>query len=175
MNVGFTGHQNIGPERVVEWVRATISEQVERYRVTHGYTCLAAGADQLFAQVLEKKGLGFSAIIPCADYETTFDDSSDRDRYYALLSSAAESIQVGSGPPSEDAYYCAGREIVSRAQLVFAVWDGKKAKGLGGTADIVAFALDKGKAVIHINPNTSLIEEIKADSQRAREVIDAIS
>lgn len=169
MKVGFTGHQNIGPESTVEWVYARLSEEVEKHHATHGYTCLAAGADQLFAEVLREKDIPFSALIPCDDYETTFNNTSDLQSYHRLLSFALERVKIGSGPPSEIAYYNAGKEIVSRAELIFAVWDGEKAKGLGGTGDIVIHAIDKGKTVIHINPRTLRVENLKAEGQRAKE------
>lgn len=175
MKIGFTGHQKIGSEQVVDWVCAALSAQVEQHCVTYGYTCLAAGADQLFAEILRKKKIPFSTLIPCEGYETTFDNPSDLSNYYRLLSFAIESIQIGSGPPGEVAYYNAGKEIVRRSELVFAVWDGEKAKGLGGTGDIVIYAIDNGKTVVHINPKSLQIEELKAESQRAKEVMNAIS
>jgi hypothetical protein len=175
VKVGFTGHQNIGSEQAVEWVCVALSEHVGKNNATHGYTCLAAGADQLFAEVLRQKEIPFTALIPCDAYETTFDNLADLNNYNGLLSCAVERIQIGSGPPGEIAYYNAGKEIVRRAELVFAVWDGEKAKGLGGTGDIVIFAIDNGKTVIHFNPKTLQVAEIKAGSQRAKEVMDVIS
>jgi hypothetical protein len=32
------------------------------------------------------------------------------------------------------------------------VWDGEPAKGLGGTGDVVGYAVQKGKDLIHLNP-----------------------
>lgn len=175
MKVGFTGHQNIGPKASIDWVCETLSEQVDKYRVTYGFTCLAAGADQIFAEVLRKKKIPFSTLIPCDDYETTFDNPSELSNYYRLLSFAVEKIQVGSGPPREVAYYQAGKEIVRRAEIIFAVWDGEKARGLGGTGDIVIHAIDSGKTVIHVNSKTLQVEELKAESPRAKDVMDALS
>ena len=40
----------------------------------------------------------------------------------------------------------------AQPDLIFAVWTGKPAKGKGGTADIVAYAIDKKIPVVHINP-----------------------
>ncbi|UCF93143.1 MAG: hypothetical protein JSW39_03010 [Desulfobacterales bacterium] len=44
------------------------------HKVSKGFTCLAKGADQLFAAVLTAKGLPFTAIIPCRGYEKAFAD-----------------------------------------------------------------------------------------------------
>jgi hypothetical protein len=100
MIIGFTGHQHIGSEQVVDWVCTALSEQIDQHHVTYGYTCLAAGADQLFAEVLREKKIPFSALIPCRSYETTFGHPAELNNYYRLLSSAMESIQIGAGPPS---------------------------------------------------------------------------
>jgi len=46
----------------------------------------------------------------------------------------------------------AGEKIVEEADIVVAVWDGKPAAGLGGTADIVEYARELEKPLIWINP-----------------------
>ncbi len=46
----------------------------------------------------------------------------------------------------------AGRAVADRSDLLLAVWDGAPAAGLGGTADIVRYAEERGKAVEIIWP-----------------------
>jgi hypothetical protein len=41
---------------------------------------------------------------------------------------------------------------VESSDLMIAVWDGKPAKGKGGTADIVADAVTSAVPVVHIDP-----------------------
>jgi hypothetical protein len=54
--------------------------------------------------------------------------------------------------PSEEAFWNAGKYIVDHSDLVVAVWDGEAARGLGGTADVVQYALTVGRKVVHVNP-----------------------
>jgi hypothetical protein len=65
--------------------------------------------------------------------------------------------------PSEEAFFAAGRRIVEVSDLLFAVWDGKAAAGLGGTADVVKHALKHKKQVLHINPIAMTVGLLKED------------
>ena len=40
------------------------------------------------------------------------------------------------------------------------VWDGEKAEGLGGTGDIVTYARQRGKPVVHIEPITKVVRRL---------------
>lgn len=90
------------------------------------------------------------SVIPSAGYEETF-EIKDQSEYFRLksLSSSIEILNFSS--PSEEAFLYAGKYITDHSDLIFAVWDGLPAKGLGGTGDIVRYALSLGKHVIHLN------------------------
>lgn len=144
--VGITGHQNIPAqaiEYIVNGIRALLAEQCPPLL---GYSSLAAGADQLFAQELLAAGGALHAVIPSDRYETTF-SGEGRLRYAALLSSATTTTVLTYSEPSEEAYDAAGRWIADHCRLLIAVWDGKGARGRGGTADAVAHAQQLGKVV----------------------------
>lgn len=151
MKIGITGHQNIGSPQVVAWVRLQLSGLVSEENATHGFTCLAIGADQLFAEILLTRGIPYTGIIPAKDYTTTFTNSHDLKYYKRLLECAEESFLMPFEHSCEEAFFEAGKEIVRRSDLLLAVWNGKPAKGLGGTADVVKFASELGKRVIHVN------------------------
>ncbi len=150
MRAGVTGHQDLGPPGTVEWVSKALSEAVEGYGVTEGLTSLAVGADQLYAEILLSKGIPYYVIVPCAGYEQTFEEEKQA-RYKELLSSSGRTLQLDFEVPSEEAFYEAGKRMVELSDLVIAVWNGKQAKGLGGTADAVYYALRQGKTVVHLN------------------------
>jgi hypothetical protein len=38
----------------------------------------------------------------------------------------------------------AGRVVVDRSSVLVAAWDGQPSRGLGGTADVVAYARERG-------------------------------
>jgi len=42
--------------------------------------------------------------------------------------------------------------VVDLADLLIAVWDGKPARGPGGTADVVAYAASAGKPYVWLDP-----------------------
>ena len=75
MNVGITGHQHLGSSETEAWVRETLRRLIEAYRVTHGFTCLAAGADQLYAELLASQGISYTPVLPCRRYEEAFPES----------------------------------------------------------------------------------------------------
>jgi hypothetical protein len=53
---------------------------------------------------------------------------------------------------NEQAHMEASRAMLDRAERLFAVWDGKPARGYGGTADVVAEAQARGIPVTVIWP-----------------------
>jgi hypothetical protein len=151
MNVGITGHQHLGSSETEAWVRKTLQQLIKDYRVTHGFTCLAAGADQLYAELLVDQGIPYTPILPCRRYEEAFADTCARERFTRLRSAAPRSGWVDFDRPSPLAFFAAGQEVVDRSDMMCAVWDGKEARGFGGTADVVSYAFMHRIAVIHLD------------------------
>jgi hypothetical protein len=154
MKAGVTGHQNLGDAAAIDWVRVELGRALDTQRVGHGFTCLAAGADQLFAQALLDRRIPYTVVIPSAGYERAFQDDASRQEYGRLLASAEGRIALDFERPGEEAYWAAGQEIVRLAELVIAVWNGAPAAGLGGTGDVVRHARRSGRKVWHLNPVT---------------------
>lgn len=140
MLIGVTGHQNI-PEHVLPLVETGVVHALQRYAPGFtGLSSLAAGADQLFAEITIRMGGHLRVILPSDGYETTFKAHKILGCFRRLLGKA-EMIETLDYPtPSEEAFLEAGRYIVDLSDLVIAVWDGDEARGLGGTADIVRYA-----------------------------------
>jgi hypothetical protein len=154
MKAGITGHQDLGNNVTIAWIKDTLARLVVENEVSKGFTCLAKGADQLFAAVLTENNIPFTAVIPCIEYELAFDDESARNDYLRFVRMAEERIELNFPHPSEKAFLAGGKKVVECSDLIFAVWNGKPAKGLGGTGDIVGFSKKAGKIVVHINPIT---------------------
>ena len=151
MNVAVTGHQDLGTAEAMHWVEGAIEKAVDSVHLTKGYTCLAIGADQLFAKILLVRGIPFVAIIACSGIESSFSTDVDRKSFRRLLGSASETIKLSFDAPSERAYFEAGRTAVDKSDMLIAVWNGRPAKGLGGTGDVVQYAKSTGKMVIHVD------------------------
>lgn len=145
--IGITGHREI-PEAALSAVRSGIrAELLGRPAGTLALSSLAAGADQLFAEIALESGLQLTAVIPGMDYETHLGDDQVRDAYRRLLKCCAAREQLPYERTHEEAYYAAGRYIVDHTDRVIAVWDGAPSRGLGGTADIVDYARMTGVPV----------------------------
>jgi hypothetical protein len=110
-------------------------------------SCLAAGADQLFADIALDSGVPVTAVIPGMDYEAHLDDDAARAGYRRILGACANRVELPPEPTHEEAYFAAGRWIVDHCDRLIAVWDGRPARGLGGTGDVVAYARRTGVPV----------------------------
>jgi predicted Rossmann fold nucleotide-binding protein DprA/Smf involved in DNA uptake len=151
--VGLTGHQDI-PNAALTFVEAGIARLLRRLGSEFtGVSSLAAGADQLFAQTVLRMGGRLHIIIPCDKYETTFVDDQTLDLFRHLLEKANMVQTLEHARPSEEAFLDAGRRVVELSQVLIAVWDGREAKGKGGTADIVRYARERGTEVVVVWPS----------------------
>jgi len=151
MWIGITGHQRLDEPGAWRWVASVIREELAKAAPPLvGVTSLAVGADQLLAQLVLEHGGTVHAVLPFADIERSFSPE-DRQAYRQLAKQSA--IEVLDTPGTdEDAYLAAGHRVVDLSDIVLAVWNGKPAKGKGGTADVVAYAMRCGKPLNHIDP-----------------------
>ena len=90
-------------------------------------------------------GGALEVIVPCAGYGTSLATDEGRARFDELRAAARTVITLPYPEPSEEAYLSAGQTLVDRCDHLFAVWDGRPARGLGGTADIVRYARSRGR------------------------------
>jgi len=148
-NVGITGHRRI-PDEALDHVTREIGDVLRRMAgPIVGYSSLAIGADQIFAQTVLDTGGELVAVIPCREYETTFAPS-DVPAYESLLARATITTILDYPAPTDEAYMAAGEQVVENSDIVIAVWDGLPANGLGGTGDAVRHARNLGKSIIVI-------------------------
>lgn len=145
MRVGVSGHQHV-PLAALAFIKKGIARTLsETNDDLVGITSLAGGADQMFASIVLERGGRLHVVIPCHQYEKSFSGAADRHEYCTLLP-RAESTEVLDFPgPSEEAFLAAGRRVVELSELLVAVWDGRPARGKGGTADIVEYARSLGR------------------------------
>ena len=113
----------------------------------HGVSSLAEGADQLFAAHVVAAGGMLEVILPCAGFASSLVTDDGRARFEQLRRAAGTVTTLPYPEPSEQAFLAAGQTLVERCDHLFAVWDGRPARGLGGTADIVTYARARGSTV----------------------------
>ena len=151
VRVGFTGHQRL-TARTTRLVEDTLRSILMNIGKVWGITSLAEGSDQIFARCVIELGGTLTAVIPSADYETTFDSQTSLAAYRELLRTADAVDKLPFSSPSEEAFWQAGRRVVEDCEQLIAVWDGKPAVGLGGTADVVNFARSLGRPIVIVWP-----------------------
>jgi len=164
--IGVTGHQRLDDPGTWPWVATAMREQLSEIGPPLiGVTSLAVGADQLLAQLVIEQGGKICAVLPFADIERSF--SPENLPAYRELASQATVEVLDTPGTDEDAYLAAGHRVVDLSDIVLAVWDGKAAKGKGGTADVVAYAIERGVPLIHIDPLLRIVNRLgkKIDSE----------
>jgi hypothetical protein len=150
MKVGITGHQ-ARPGIDWEWVNVSIRDELQKLpHPIEGYSSLAEGADQVFAQAVLDAGGKLTGVIPKPNYEIHF--KPDALRHYLRLKARSRLEHLPPEPSDEASFFSAGRYIADHTNLLIAVWDGAPSRGFGGTADVVNYALGKQRTVIHIDP-----------------------
>ncbi|MEA2563052.1 MAG: hypothetical protein QOH06_4556 [Acidobacteriota bacterium] len=153
MVVGITGHQNLDDESAWIWVADALRSALSEVpRPLIGISSLAIGADQLFAELILAQGGALRAVLPFPDYNETFESEAHRDRYQALLTQATHVEVLPTRETKQESYLAAGIHIVDISDRMLAVWDGKRAAGLGGTGDVVLYVRRIGKPLLHIDP-----------------------
>jgi hypothetical protein len=152
VKIGVSGHQNLGSKETAIWVRSEIRNALSKQNFLSGVTSLAAGADQLFAQAVLALNRPIEVVIPCEQYEEAFGDAKAVEVFRELKARASKTYLLPYREPSEQAFFEAGKRVVQMSDMIVAIWNGRPAAGLGGTADIVDYALQCDKRVFHINP-----------------------
>jgi hypothetical protein len=140
---GVTGHQ-ILPPRIVDCAVDHWRRVLPAGDRLHGVSSLAEGADQLFAAHVVAVGGTLEVVLPYQEYAGTLVAEGSRARFEGLRNAAATVVTMPYSEPSEQAYLAAGQALVDRIDHLFAVWDGRPARGLGGTADVVDYARTRG-------------------------------
>lgn len=148
----MTGHRSIPAEALGE-VRSALAAELacaaRRAPRLEALSSLAAGADQIFAELALDRGALLTVVCPGADYEATLAPD-ELSGYRRLRGRAHAQIRLDHQVVDDDAYYAAGAYIADHSDVVLAVWDGLPARGRGGTADVVAYARTQGTPVIVI-------------------------
>jgi hypothetical protein len=152
MRIAITGHREL-PAETERLVDRAIREQLAAYagHEVVGMTNLADGADQLFAQAVLGAGGQLEVIIPAARYKDGLPESAHA-TYDTLLARASSVHRLDRIESTEEAHMETSSAMLDRADGLFAVWDGKPARGYGGTADVVAEARHRGIPVTVIWP-----------------------
>jgi hypothetical protein len=151
--IGVTGHRGISRHPDLSAIVARECQRLRRRWPAASMVILsglAEGADRLIphvAQCVLDAALVPVLPLPSSLYESDFKGSQSRAEYRRLCRTARRTVRAplmasrracsGAGEARNHQYAWAGAFVAKRAQVLFALWDGKPARGTGGTADVV--------------------------------------
>ncbi|MFM9943406.1 MAG: hypothetical protein ACKVP7_28410 [Hyphomicrobiaceae bacterium] len=162
LSFGVTGHRNFGSDDgrltglVATEMRRAIAE-LQRQADAKGavVSALAEGADRLVARVgLDQFGFDLVAALPMPvdAYSLDFGNDASKAEFAALLARTtarvdAPILSAGDGwrqytEARNHQYAWAGAYLVTTCDVLIALWDGKPARGTGGTAHVVDWFRD---------------------------------
>jgi hypothetical protein len=151
VRIAVSGHRGLPPptQRLIEQaIGAALAGQHE----VIGLSCLADGADQIFARAVLDHGGQIEAVIPAAHYRDGLPAGAHAE-YDRLLAQAARVHRLPYTDSTAEAHMAASTFMLGHADQLWAVWDGEPARGYGGTADVVAWARDNHLPVQIIWPD----------------------
>jgi len=139
--IGITGHVLLA-DGTAELISACLAHELAPYAgpELHGVTCLADGADQLFARVVLALGGTYEVIIPSADYRRSAVRQPNLATFDELLARASTVRYMPFDTSGREAYMAASLELLRRCDRLVAVWDGRPTTVVGDTADVVRAA-----------------------------------
>jgi hypothetical protein len=147
--IAVTGHMDLTDE-TVPLVTAALRELLAVYPPADlvGVSCVAAGADSLFAEAVVAAGGRLTLVIPSRDYRERKVKPEQAEQFDRLVEAAHEVVTMPLDRAGREAYEAAGKELLRRADRLVAVWDGSPPSGKGGgTADVVLEAREAGLPV----------------------------
>jgi len=150
--VGVTGHMDLTtPTQPL--VDAAIRELLakEQNGLT-GITCLARGADQIFARAVLDLGGALIVVLPSPNYREQKVRLDNRAVFDELLAAASDIQHMPFAKADRQAYAAANAALLNTADKLVAVWDGQPSKDQGGTGALVEQARQLGKPVLVIWP-----------------------
>lgn len=162
LRVGITGHTDLGSEtaRLVDdalddHLRGLRTDPSESSRPLIGVSCLAPGADCVFADVVLRLGGALEVILPWADYLDCRTSGQHAARSGDLLRQASSVRAAAVEDTGPRAYAAANDLMLDSVDRLVAVWNGVPSGELGGTAHAVSAARARRMPVTVIWPEGS--------------------
>jgi hypothetical protein len=158
--IGVTGHVALSADSVQPIYRLLLRALRKHGDDLEGVTCLARGADQVFARAVLALGGTYEVILPALDYRQRVVDPRELADFDELLAKASRVSCMRFVESSREAYAAASDELLRRSDLLLAVWDGGPSAVLGDTADVVRAARAAGLPVAVLWPRGARREQV---------------
>lgn len=150
--VGITGHSTLTVESAPLVADALRAELAAHASSLVGVSCLARGADQLFARVVLELGGALEVVLPAADYRSRKVKVDNAAVFDELIGQATTVRTLPFETSNRESYLGASEHVLSTVELMMAVWDDQPADGRGGTGDVVERARALGLPVTVVWP-----------------------
>ena len=150
--LAVTGHRRL-TEPTAELVSAAMHTEIGKRSDNDlvGLSCIADGADALFAKAILDHDGALHVIVPAQKYRESLPAGYHR-IYDALIARAELVIALDHVESDSEAHMAASLRMIAEADELIAVWDGQPARGYGGTADVVHTAQGQGLPVTIVWP-----------------------
>ena len=145
MRVAVTGHMNI-TEKTAVLVREEIARHLAEVPDLVGVSCIARGADSVFAQAVLDAGGRLEVVLPSRNYREAKVKPDHAPVFDELVVRASEVRVMEFAEACREAYEAANEALLGSADRLVAVWDGEGGKA-GGTGSVVKLARERGVAV----------------------------
>ncbi|GAA2213336.1 hypothetical protein GCM10009850_087980 [Nonomuraea monospora] len=152
MRIGVTGHMNLAPAAellVADTLRAHLASFTGELV---GVSCIARGADSLFADAVLAAGGSLEVVLPSRDYRQAKVKPDHAEQFDRLMAAAKTVRLMDFDHANRQAYEAANEAVLSSVDELVAVWDGQPGTGSGGTAEVVAEARKRSLPVTIIWP-----------------------
>jgi hypothetical protein len=155
--LAVTGHMDLSLE-TVPVVRAALKELLAERAAEGplvGLSCVARGADTLFAETLLEVGGRLVVVLPARDYREAHVRPEHAPVFERLCAEAAEVRVLPFESAGVEAYEAANQVLLDSADSLVAVWDGRLPAlpaHAGGTGDAVQRARAAGLEVLRVWP-----------------------
>jgi hypothetical protein len=150
--IAISGHRGLSAE-VEALIEQAIRQRLTPYAASDlvGLSCLADGADQIFAHAIIDCGGTLEVVVPASGYRDALPEATHH-TYDALIGRAVAVHRLSHTESTAQSHMEASIYMLARADLLFAVWDGQPARSFGGTADVVSYAQATNTPVVVIWP-----------------------
>jgi hypothetical protein len=143
IRIAVSGHRRLEEQaRLQTGVMTAIEKILESYpkRNYRVYSCLAEGADRFLGRILsETLPADLITVLPLAENEYLKDfQTNESIQEYKHLRQISKGLVLPEQPlPRPQAYQAANHILAASCDLLVTLWDGKPARGPGGTAEVV--------------------------------------
>lgn len=151
VRVAVTGHMDITQDSVPlirEKIAAVLDQQS---RPVVGVSCIARGADSVFAEAVLNQGGVLEVVLPSRNYREAKVKEWERSRFDHLVAAASAVHVMPFETAGRAAYEAANSALLGNIDLLIAIWDGNTSKP-GGTGTVVAEAHAAGIPVTVLWP-----------------------